>query len=87
MSTTAKKLNKSNFIRTPAGAFNKNHVISITATDTGVAVFGDNNAMLFWMQEPDDKKAQQVSHALSNALIDNKAIDWKQLGYNDILPK
>jgi hypothetical protein len=87
MSTTVKKLVKSNFVRTPFGAFNKNHVISITPTDTGVAVFGDNNAMLFWMQESDAKKAQRVSHALSNALIDNTAIDWKNLGYDDTTPK
>lgn len=87
MSTTVKKIVKSNFIRTPFGAFNKNHVISITATDTGVAVFGDNNAMLFWMQESDVNKAKRVSHALSNALIDGKTIEWKQLGYDENTPK
>jgi len=87
MSANAKKIVKSNFIRTPGGVFNKNHVISITATDTGVAVFGDNNAMLFWMEEPDAKKAQRVSHALSNSLIDGEAIDWKQLGYEAATPK
>jgi len=81
MSSAVRKLNKSNFIRTPFGVFNKNHVVSITPMDTGVAVFGDNNALLFWLQESDAKKAKRVSDALSNALIDSKAIDWKQLGY------
>ena len=81
MSVPVRKLNKSNFVRTPFGVFNKNHVISITPTDTGVAVFGDSNALLFWLQESDAKKARRVSDALSNALIDGKAIDWKQLGY------
>jgi hypothetical protein len=87
MSTIVRNLVKSNFVRTPFGAFNKNHVISITPTDTGVAVFGSDNAMLFWMQESDAKKAQRVSHALSNALIDNTPIDWKSLGYDDTPPK
>lgn len=79
--STARKLNKSNFIRTPMGVFNKNHVVSITPTDTGVAVLGDNNALLFWLPESDTKKAKKVSDALSNSLIDSKPIDWKQLGY------
>ncbi|MET1253815.1 hypothetical protein [Aliikangiella maris] len=79
--STARKLNKSNFIRTPVGAFNKNHAISITPTDTGVAVLGENNALLFWLPESDTKKAQLVSDALSNAIIENKPIDWKRLGY------
>jgi len=87
MSTNQKKLVKSNFVRTPFGVFSKNNVVSITSTDTGVAVFGDGNSMLFWMQEPDTKKAQQVSNALSNALIDGTAIDWKQLGYEVTTPK
>jgi hypothetical protein len=87
MSTIVRNLVKSNFVRTPSGVFNKNHVISITATDTGVAVFGGDNAMLFWMQESDAKKAQRVSHALSNAVIDNTPIDWKSLGYDDTSPK
>lgn len=81
MSSAVRKLNKSNFVRTPFGAFNKNHVISITPTDTGVAVFGDNNALIFWLQEADAKKALILSDALTNAVIDNKAIDWKKLGY------
>jgi len=81
MSVPVRKLNKSNFVRTPFGVFNKNHVISITPTDTGVAVFGDGNALIFWLQESDAKKALRVSDALSNAVIDNKVIDWKQLGY------
>ncbi len=81
MSAPVRKLNKSNFIRTPFGVFNKNHVIAITPTDSGVAVFGDGNALIFWLQEPDAKKARKVSDALSNALVDSKPIDWKQLGY------
>jgi len=87
MSTNQKKLVKSNFVRTPYGAFNKHHAVSVTPTDTGVAVFGDNNGMLFWMPEADEKKALRVSHALANALIDGEAIDWKQLGYEVTTPK
>ena len=80
MSTIKKNISK--FIRTPVGAFNKNHAISITPTDTGVAVLGENSSLLFWLPESDTKKAQRVSDALSNAIIDNKPIDWKQLGYD-----
>ncbi|MFD2165147.1 hypothetical protein ACFSJY_02630 [Thalassotalea euphylliae] len=79
--STAKKLNKSNFVRTPFGAFNKNHVISITPTDSGVAVFGDGNALIFWLEEKDEKKARKVADALTDAVIDGAKLDWKQLGY------
>jgi hypothetical protein len=77
----ALRLNKSHFIRTPFGGFKRESVKSVTSTDTGVAVFDDSNQMIFWVEENNMQKAQDISHALMEAVIEGTQIDWDS--FND----
>lgn len=72
----ATRINKSDFIRTPFGGFKRSSVKSITPTDTGVVVIDDSNQMIFWHEESNAVKAQKISCALMDAVIDGKPIDW-----------
>lgn len=74
-------MKKSKLIRGPYGAFKVDAVESITLMNNGVGVLNTQGNLIQWIPEPDETKAQRVADALTDAVIDNKPIDWKQLGY------
>jgi hypothetical protein len=68
-------------IRCFNGFFKRGLAGGVNQTKKGVAVFDHDGKMIHWHAETDSEKAEAVSRALTDAILDGKPIDWVALGY------
>lgn len=73
--------NNKKLVRGLHGLFNLASVESINVMDKGVAVTNSESQLIHWIGESDREKALKIADALTDAVMDGKAIDWKALGY------